>query len=98
MLILTRKSDESIMIGHDVIVQVVKIQGNQVHLGIKAPREVAIYRHEIYTQVMDENKKALAASSGKNTRKLKENLKGFKNLIDMSAAGPPPEAPKTNAD
>ena len=55
MLILTRKSDESIIIGDNVIVKVLKVQGGQVHIGIDAPREISVYREEIYDQIQKEN-------------------------------------------
>lgn len=58
MLILMRRCEESVMIGDDIEVKVLKIQGNQVHLGIQAPRDVKVYRHEIWEQVMKENRKA----------------------------------------
>ena len=48
MLILTRKIDERIFIGDDVIVSVLEIEGNRVKLGIAAPTEIAILREEIY--------------------------------------------------
>ena len=57
MLILTRKSDESIIIGYNIEVKILKVQGNQVHIGIEAPRELSIYRQEIYEQIRAENEK-----------------------------------------
>jgi len=52
MLILTRKSDESIMIGHNIEIKILKVQGNQVHIGITAPRNISVYRQEIYEQII----------------------------------------------
>ncbi len=77
MLILTRKLDESIMIGNDIEVKVVKVTGSQVHLGIKAPKTIAVYRHELFEQVMNENKNAVQVNSidsMKSLDKLKELL------------------------
>ncbi len=77
MLILTRKLDESIMIGNDIEVKVVKVSGSQVHLGIKAPKTVAVYRHELFEQVMNENKNAVQTPNSENLKslgKLKELL------------------------
>ena len=47
MLVLTRRCDESILIANDIEVKVLKIQGNQVHLGINAPRSVTVHREEV---------------------------------------------------
>ncbi len=55
MLCLTRKRDEKIIIGNNIEITVIKIEGNQVMLGIKAPQEVAIYREEIYREIEEEN-------------------------------------------
>jgi len=58
MLILTRKPGESLYIGDDVKVTIVEIKGNQIRVGIEAPRELRIYREEIYAQIVEENKSA----------------------------------------
>lgn len=63
MLILSRKSGESLRIGGDVRITVVEMKGNQVRIGIAAPTTMRIYREEIYLQIQEENKKA-AASNG----------------------------------
>jgi carbon storage regulator len=54
MLILTRKKDESILIGDNIVVTVLGISGNQVRLGIDAPRDVAVHREEIYLRIKNE--------------------------------------------
>lgn len=48
MLVLTRKSNQSIMIGDDVIITVLEVRGDQIRLGITAPREVAVHREEVW--------------------------------------------------
>lgn len=58
MLILTRKQGESVAIGDEIQVTVVEIQGKQVKLGVKAPREVAVHRQEIYEKIQQENIRA----------------------------------------
>ena len=58
MLVLTRKPRQQIMIGDDIIVNVVEVQGENVRIAIEAPREVKIYRGEIYRAIQEENQKA----------------------------------------
>jgi carbon storage regulator len=48
VLVLTRRAEESIMIGRDVVVTVLEVRGDQVRLGIVAPREVDVHREEVY--------------------------------------------------
>jgi len=55
MLVLTRKSDESINIGDDITITIVEIKGNSVRLGIKAPASLKIYRKELYETIKREN-------------------------------------------
>lgn len=58
MLSLARKINQSIMIGSDIEITLLEIKGDQVKIGINAPKSVPIYRKEIYMQIQDENKKA----------------------------------------
>lgn len=58
MLVLTRKVDQSITIGSDIRVTVLEIRGNQVRLGIEAPKETSVHRTEIYEMIVEENIKA----------------------------------------
>jgi len=55
MLVLTRKSDESINLGDDITITVVEIKGNSVRLGIKAPEKIRIFRKELYDRIKNEN-------------------------------------------
>ena len=59
MLALARKNNESIMLGNDIEITVLEIKGDQVKLGIKAPKSVPIYRKEIYLQIQEENRQAV---------------------------------------
>ena len=61
MLALARKVNESIMIGNDIEITVLKIKGDQIKLGVKAPKSVPIYRKELYVQIQEENKQAGSA-------------------------------------
>lgn len=60
MLALARKVNESIVIGNDVEVTILEIKGDQIKIGVSAPKNVPIYRKELYVQIQEENKKAVA--------------------------------------
>jgi carbon storage regulator len=60
MLVLTRRPGESIVVGQDIVVTVIEIKGGQVRIGIDAPRDIDVYREEIYEQVRQENIAAVA--------------------------------------
>ena len=52
MLILTRKVGESVLIGDDISITVLSVRGNQVKLGVQAPKEVSVHREEIYKRIL----------------------------------------------
>jgi carbon storage regulator len=58
VLVLTRKVNQSIVIGDDIEVVVLEVRGEQIRLGIKAPRNVVVHRKEIYEQIQEENQAA----------------------------------------
>lgn len=68
MLVLTRKLNESIMVGDNVKITIVDVKGDQVKLGITAPREVAVHREEVYREIQKENQ--LAANAKANLDQL----------------------------
>lgn len=63
MLALTRKVNESIMIGNDIEITVLEIRGEQIKIGICAPKSVPVYRKEVYVQIQDANKEAAGQES-----------------------------------
>lgn len=58
MLALTRKKDEAVIINNDIEITVIEVKGDQVKLGISAPKSVPIYRKEVYVQIQKENEEA----------------------------------------
>ena len=76
MLALTRKKGESLVINNNIEVTVLEIRGDQVKIGITAPKEVPVYRREVYLKIQNENKAAL------NTETLNtETLEALKGLL-----------------
>ena len=72
MLVLTRRLKESIMIGDDIEISILSIEGDQVKLGISAPKNVDIHRKEIYLSIQQEN-----SSATKTEASAIENLSNF---------------------
>lgn len=63
MLVLSRKINEAIQIGADIEVKVIAVEGDQVKLGIDAPKHIDIHRKEIYLTIQEENNRAAALSN-----------------------------------
>ena len=63
MLILTRKVGESVLIGDDISITVLSVRGNQVKLGVEAPKEVSVHREEIYQRIKQMQDEQLESSS-----------------------------------
>lgn len=72
MLALSRKKDEAIIINNNIEVTIIEVKGDQVKLGIKAPKAVPVYRKEVYTQIREANKEA--------SEETKQTLEALKNL------------------
>jgi carbon storage regulator len=64
MLVLTRKSNQSIMIGDEIEVSVLAIMGEKVRIGIQAPRDVPVFRKEVYAEIQEERVGAKDARDG----------------------------------
>jgi carbon storage regulator len=72
VLVLTRRANQSIMIGHEIVVTVLEVRGDQVRLGIKAPRSIDVHREEIFAQLQQANRDAVKPS--------KEAMESLQNL------------------
>lgn len=75
MLILSRRVGESVTIGDDIFVKVIEVSGQQIRLGISAPREVRVMRQEILEAMQEENR--AAASAAVVQRRLEDAVKQF---------------------
>ena len=71
MLALTRKKGESLVINNNIEITILDIRGDQIKIGIQAPKEVPVYRKEIYLQIQKENEAAASV----------ENLEALKKLL-----------------
>ncbi len=71
MLALSRKKNESIVVNNDIEITILDIKGDQVKIGITAPKSVPVYRKEVYLQIQESNKAASAS----------EGIEALKNLL-----------------
>ena len=71
MLALSRKKNEALVINNTIEITVLEIKGEQVKLGISAPKEVPVYRKEVYVQIQEANKEAVSV----------DGLEALKNLL-----------------
>jgi carbon storage regulator len=62
LLVLTRKSNQSIMIGDDIEVSVLSIMGEKVRIGIQAPRDIPVFRKEVYVEIQQERAREMSGS------------------------------------
>ncbi len=100
MLVLSRRKDETIVIGEDIHITVVDIRGDTVRLGITAPKSIPVYRKEIYEAIQRENVEAAQANA--------DGLDAFKGFFPSGPATPgtpgtsspsaPPPKPKSQDD
>ena len=71
MLALTRKKGESLVVNNNIEITVLEIRGDQIKIGIQAPKDVPIYRKEVYLQIQKENEEAISV----------DNLEALKGLL-----------------
>lgn len=72
MLALTRKKGEALVINNNIEITVLEIRGDQIKIGISAPKDIPIYRKEVYLQIQQENEAAISA----------DGLDALNNLLD----------------
>ena len=70
MLAVSRKENESIMIGNDIEITILEVKGEQVKIGITAPKSVPIYREEVYAQIKEANKEAASDTAQETLKNL----------------------------
>ncbi|GMO44267.1 MAG: carbon storage regulator CsrA [Termitinemataceae bacterium] len=63
MLILTRKTDEKIIIDENIIISIIEVRGDQVRIGVDAPKSVKVYREEVFMAIKKENEAAAASNT-----------------------------------
>ena len=70
MLALTRKKGESLVINNNIEITILDIRGDQIKIGIQAPKEVPVYRKEIYLQIQKENEETMTTAGLEELKKL----------------------------
>lgn len=75
MLALTRKKGEALVLNNNIEVTILEIRGDQVKIGVSAPKEVPIYRKEVYLQIQKENEES------SNAENMAENMEMLKNMF-----------------
>ena len=70
MLALSRKKGEALVVGNNIEITILEVKGDQIKIGIKAPKEVPIYRKEVYEQIQQANQEAMADQTPEAISKL----------------------------
>lgn len=63
MLILTRKTNEKIRIGNDITITIIEVRGDQVKVGVEAPKDVKVFRQEVFNAIQNENRAAVVSAA-----------------------------------
>ncbi len=98
MLVLTRRLNQSIKIGDDIEIMVIEVRGDQVRLGVTAPRDISVHRKEVYLQIQQENLNAARQSANAETVAAAFNgLFGSSPADSVADAGPLPASESKEA-
>ena len=81
MLILSRKIDEKIKIGNDITITLIDVHGDQVKIGVEAPKDVKVFRQEVFDAIQNENKAAVAAGSESENEKAISAVSALSKLL-----------------
>lgn len=68
MLILTRRLNENVMIGDNIVVSILGVKGGQVRIGVNAPKEIAVHREEVYERIQNEQRSLTKQSQARSFR------------------------------
>jgi carbon storage regulator len=79
MLVLNRKKDESIILGNSIEIKILKTGKNFVEIGVEAPKNLSIYRKEIFLQIQKKNIEAIKSAGSSNMDNIKKLLKNIKS-------------------
>lgn len=86
MLVVSRRAGQSILIGRDIEVFVLEVDGSQVRVGINAPRSIRVLRRELLTQVESENRRALGTDANELIRELPELVRDLQQSEVLPSA------------
>ena len=81
MLILSRKIDEKIKIGNDITITIIDVRGDQVKIGVEAPKNVKVFRQEVFNAIQIENKAAVAVVEENENKKAINAVSALSKLL-----------------
>ena len=81
MLILSRKIDEKIKIGNDITITLIDVHGDQVKIGVEAPKDVKVFRQEVFDAIQNENKAAVVQSEASENEKAISAVSALSKLL-----------------
>ncbi len=81
MLILSRKIDEKIKIGNDITITLIDVHGDQVKIGVEAPKDVKVFRQEVFDAIQNENKAAVVQAEASASEKAISAVSALSKLL-----------------